>query len=214
MPQQRLLLGGGAGHRDRSRADPVRHLDRGERHAAGACGEHDGVARLHPADLDQPAVRRHVGHPDRRALERAHPLGPRHHRGGRHDGAFGVDAVVVLREEARQHADRLSDPQALDALADRLEHTCGLGAEPGGKAPDRFDVPVGPEEHLGPVQADGLHPEPHFARTGLAGLLVLDHEHLGAADLVESHRPGHPPRSPVLGNLGPAKHQSTMSVKL
>jgi hypothetical protein len=111
-----------------------------------------------------------------------------------HGDQLRVRAVPVLADHVDPAAadldagiedDALAELQAADAVAERLDHACAVGAEDA-RLRHRGEPFADPDVEM--VQRRGAQADEHLARPGLWIRSLLELEHLGAAVLVDPHR--------------------------
>ena len=183
----------GGGH-EHARAERLRDREgRGRDAAADSPGEH-------PLALAQPRARHE--HPERgledewegRRLLEAQAVGDGVDVRRRHRDQLGVRAVAVLADHVDSPVARLDagiddDPlaglEAAHAVAQLLDNTRSVRSEDARLRHRRHSL-ADPDVEM--VQRRGAQADEHLACSGLRIGRLLEHEHLGAAVLVDPHR--------------------------
>ncbi len=116
------------------------------------------------------------------------------HVRGRHRDQLGVRAVAVLADhvdhpsvclDARIENDALAGLEAAHTLAERLDDAGAVGAE-NARLRHRGEPFADPDVEM--VQCRSAEADEHLARPGLRIRRLLEHQNLGPAVLMDSHR--------------------------
>src|SRR4051794_920205 len=174
-------------------AEDLSYLGRRDSDAARGGLEEHPLPLLHVAVANQCGVGGGVDDRHRGALLVAPVVGKRHQVCGPGDHELGVAAEVA----AAQHT--VADRDAVDALAERLHLAAELVANHAGRL-GGVRVEADAREQVGEVDARGVHPDAHLARTRHRVRALLDAEDLGRPVLGDHERPhrltARPPTKP------------------
>jgi hypothetical protein len=123
------------------------------------------AARPHFGHFGEREIGRQILHPDRSVLHGREVRHRLRHVAGINDERLRARAPVVI--EIRERRDTFADGESLSLRSNRIDDTCRLDPDAGGKPRKAEGIVVLHQVHIAPVQGEGLDTKPNLARAWL-----------------------------------------------